>query len=127
MPVVLLVEDNHDNLAIYTIILEHRGYTVLQATDGRAGVEIARRYAPDMILMDISMPVMNGWEAFTLLRSDPATASIPIVALTAHAMESDEQRAVELGFDAFVRKPIAPNDVVELVASIVGPVSGGEP
>lgn len=127
MPLVLIVEDNLDNRAIYTLILEHHGYTVLQAEDGEAGVQAARQHRPDLILMDLSMPVMDGWRAFAVLRADPATASIPIIALTAHALLSDEQRARELGFDAFVRKPIAPNDVLAVVTSFTGPPARPDP
>src|SRR5687767_8433746 len=90
---VLLVEDNPDNRGIYRAILEHGGIEVLEAEDGATGVRIAQERHPDLILMDVSVPVMDGWEATKLLKSDPATRDIQIIALTAHALQSDRQRA----------------------------------
>jgi len=80
---ILLVEDNADNQEIYSIILAHHGYRVLQAFDGGHGVDLARAHGPDLILMDLTMPVIDGLEATRMLKADPATAAIPIVALTA--------------------------------------------
>ncbi len=81
---VLIVEDNFDNRAIYSVLLQHAGYDVLQAPDGEEGVRLASRDHPDVILMDLSMPVLDGWQALKRLKSDPDTASIPVFALSAH-------------------------------------------
>ena len=122
---VLLVEDNEDNRIIYRMILEHHGYEVIEAHDGQAGIEMARSGGPDLILMDISLPVMDGWEATRVLKAEEPTSAIPIVALTAHALRSDEAKATELGFDAFIRKPAEPKLVLEIVQQFVGPALGG--
>jgi two-component system, cell cycle response regulator DivK len=121
---VLLVEDNEDNRIIYRMILEHHGYEVIEAHDGQAGIDMARSSGPDLILMDISLPVMDGWEATRVLKAEPPTSTIPIVALTAHALRSDEAKATELGFDAFIRKPAEPKLVLEIVQQFVGPALG---
>lgn len=96
---VLLVEDNVDNRAIYRLILEHGGYEVLEAPDGEQGVRMAREEHPDLILMDISIPVIDGWEATRTLKGSEATAGIPIIALTAHALASDRAKTREVGCD----------------------------
>jgi two-component system, cell cycle response regulator DivK len=121
---VLLVEDNEDNRIIYRMILEHHGYEVIEAHDGQAGIDMARSSGPDLILMDISLPVMDGWEATRVLKAESPTSTIPIVALTAHALRSDEAKATELGFDAFIRKPAEPKLVLEIVQQFVGPALG---
>jgi CheY-like chemotaxis protein len=113
---VLLVEDNDDNRAIYRTILEFSGYAVIEALDGDSAVVQARASRPDLILMDISIPIMDGWEATRILKADPATSGIPIIALTAHAMDSDRRRAKEVGCDGYLAKPIEPRLVVEEVA-----------
>ena len=122
---VLLVEDNEDNRIIYRMILEHHGYEVMEAHDGQAGIDMARTTAPDLILMDISLPVMDGWEATRVLKAEAPTSVIPIVALTAHALRTDEAKAAEIGFDAFIRKPAEPKLVLEIVQQFVGPALGG--
>ena len=122
---VLLVEDNEDNRIIYRMILEHYGYEVIEAHDGQSGIDMARTTDPDLILMDISLPVMDGWEATRVLKAELPTSAIPIVALTAHALRSDEAKATEIGFDAFIRKPAEPKLVLEIVQKFVGPAQGG--
>ena len=119
-PTVLLVEDNDDNLRIYSTILSYAGYHVLEATDGEAGLATARSGQPDLILMDVSIPKIDGWEVTRLLKSDPATSSIPIVALTAHALASDRQRAQEIGFDGYIPKPAEPRLVLAEVERRIG-------
>jgi len=109
---VLIVEDNEDNRIIYRTFLEHHGYTVLEACDGEAGVRSAQENRPDIVLMDIAMPVLNGLEATKILKADPATASIPVVALTAHAMVEDRDLAAEAGCDSYVAKPAEPRQVL---------------
>ncbi|HUF69677.1 MAG TPA: response regulator [Longimicrobiales bacterium] len=109
---ILLIEDNDDNLTVYRTILEYVGFAVLEARDGEAGISEARNRHPDLILMDISIPKIDGFEATRILKADPATRSIPIIALTAHALEDDRKRARECGCDGFLAKPIAPRRVV---------------
>jgi len=118
---VLLVEDNEDNLVVYRTILDHVGYNVLEARDGEEGVNRAREEHPDLILMDISIPKIDGWEATRRLKADEATRDIPVIALTAHALEEDRERAIEAGCDGYLAKPIEPRRVVEEVRRFVGP------
>ena len=103
---ILLVEDNEMNRDMLSRRLEKRGYQVLLALDGEQGVAVAQQERPDLVLMDISLPVLDGWEATRKLKSAPDTRSIPIIALTAHAMSSDRDKAVEVGCDDFDTKPI---------------------
>lgn len=103
---ILLVEDNEMNRDMLSRRLEKRGHTVLIAVDGAAGVEMAKKEKPDLILMDISLPVMDGWEATRQIKGDAATAPIPIIALTAHAMVSDRDKALAAGCNDFDTKPV---------------------
>lgn len=116
---VLLVEDDADNQEIYRLILTHSGYAVLQARDGETGVRMARHHAPDLILMDLTMPVIDGLEATRMLKADPATAAIPIIALTAHAEAEDREAAVAAGCASFLAKPVAPTRVAIEVSRIL--------
>lgn len=118
---VLLVEDNEDNLVVYRTILEHVGFRVIEARDGEEGVNRARQYHPDLILMDISIPKIDGWEATQRLKSDESTKEIPIIALTAHALEEDRQKALQAGCDGYLAKPVEPRRVVQEVERFVGP------
>ena len=118
---VLLVEDNEDNLVVYRTILEHVGFHVIEARDGEEGVSRAKQYQPSLILMDISIPKIDGWEATQRLKSDAATQSIPIIALTAHALEEDRQKAIQAGCDGYLAKPVEPRRVVQEVERFVGP------
>jgi len=122
---VLLVEDNEDNLVVYRTILDHVGYNVLEARDGEEGVSRARQEHPDLILMDISIPKIDGWEATRRLKADQATRDIPIIALTAHALEEDRERALAAGCDGYLAKPVEPRRVVEEVQRFVGPAPVG--
>jgi CheY-like chemotaxis protein len=106
MPKILLVEDNEMNRDMLTRRLEKRGYAVAIAVDGGEGVAKARAELPDLILMDMSLPVLDGWDATRQVKADPATAGIPVIALTAHAMESDRQKALSAGCDDFDTKPV---------------------
>jgi two-component system, cell cycle response regulator DivK len=112
---VLIVEDNPDNRAIFSAILLHFGYSVLEAGDGEQGVALARSAHPDVILMDISLPKMDGYEAISLLKSESDTADIPIIAVTAHAMREDERRAYAAGCDDYLPKPVEPMTIVKTV------------
>jgi CheY-like chemotaxis protein len=122
---VLLVEDNEDNRTIYSTVLRHLGYQVIEAADGVEAVALARSEHPDLILMDISIPRMDGWEATRVLRRDASTRDIPIIALTAHALSDDRARATEVGFSSYLAKPIEPNAVVAEVRRWIG--RKGEP
>jgi CheY-like chemotaxis protein len=106
MPKILLVEDNEMNRDMLSRRLVKRGYTVAIAVDGGAGVAMVQSEKPDLILMDMSLPVIDGWEATKMIKADPATAGIPIIALTAHAMDSDRQKAIGAGCDDFDTKPV---------------------
>lgn len=117
---VLLVEDNEDNLVIYSTILRHSGFKVLEARDGQAGIDTARKEHPGLILMDVSIPIIDGWEATRQLKADPDTASIPIIALTAHALASDQQKAAEAGCDGYIAKPAEPRVVLAAVQRYLG-------
>ena len=117
---VLLVEDNADNQEIYRTFLEYSGYEVLQAWDGEEGVQMARTQAPQVILMDLGLPRLDGLAATRLLKGDPATSGIPIIALTAHALKEDRERVFEAGCDAFLAKPIEPKHVAAEIARWTG-------
>jgi len=106
MPKILLVEDNEMNRDMLSRRLEKRGYTLSIAVDGGQGLALAKSSLPDLILMDMSLPVIDGWEATKQLKADPATAGIPVIALTAHAMDSDRQKAIAAGCDDFDTKPV---------------------
>lgn len=103
---ILLVEDNEMNRDMLSRRLKRRGYEVFIAVDGVAGVEMASSIAPDLILMDMSLPVMDGWEATKNIKTESATQSIPVIALTAHAMSGDRERALQAGCDDYDTKPI---------------------
>ena len=106
MPKLLLVEDNEMNRDMLSRRLQRKGYEIVLAVDGPSGVEMARTHAPDLILMDMSLPILDGWEATRRLKSDAATQHIPVIALTAHAMSSDREKALEAGCDEYDTKPI---------------------
>ena len=106
MPKILLVEDNEMNRDMLSRRLVKREYEVVIAVDGAEGVTAAKSHAPDLILMDLNLPVMHGWEATRQLKSDPGTQRIPIIALTAHAMTGDREKALDAGCDEFETKPI---------------------
>jgi two-component system, cell cycle response regulator DivK len=106
VPTILLVEDNELNRDMLSRRLERKGYRVIPAKDGAEGYYLARSQSPDIILMDISLPVMNGWEVTRRLKSDRATSHIPIIALTAHALATDRAKAFEVGCDDYDTKPV---------------------
>ena len=122
---VLLVEDNEDNRIVYSTILRHYGYRVMEALNGEEGIAKARSERPDLILMDISIPIIDGWEATQVLKHDPATREIPIIALTAHALASDREKAMEVGCDGYLAKPCEPRAVVAEVERFLGRSNGG--
>jgi len=105
---VLLVEDNEDNRIIYATALRFAGYNVLEAITGTEGVYQTRTHLPDLVLMDISVPELDGWEATSILKADPTTKHIPIIAVTAHALPGDRERSFQVGCDGYLAKPIPP-------------------
>jgi two-component system, cell cycle response regulator DivK len=115
MATILLVEDNEMNRDMLSRRLERRGHQIILALDGQQGLDAARSQKPDLILMDMSLPVVDGWEATRQLKADQATQGIPVIALTAHAMASDEQRAREAGCDDFDTKPIELTRLLEKI------------
>ncbi len=106
MASVLVVEDNPANMKLATFLLESAGHSVISATDAEVGLALARAEQPDLILMDIQLPGMDGLEAISLLKSDEATRAIPVIALTALAMKGDEARIMESGCDGYIAKPM---------------------
>jgi len=120
MAKILLVEDNEMNRDMLSRRLQRRGFEVIMALDGEQGIAMARDEKPDLILMDMSLPVLDGWEASRQLKADPETKRIPIIALTAHAMSSDEQRAREVGCDDFDTKPVELARLLEKMARQLG-------
>src|SRR5262245_54958406 len=106
MPKVLLVEDNEESRDGLSRHLRRKGYEILIASDGRQGVDVARAEAPDLILMDMSLPVLDGWEATRQLKAGTETRDIPVIALTAHAMAGDREKALGAGCDDYDTKPI---------------------
>ena len=121
MPKILLVEDNEMNRDMLSRRLERRGYEVVAAAEGEQGVALAQSEAPALILMDMSLPVLDGWEATRQLKAAPATRAIPIIALTAHAMSGDREKAVEAGADDFDTKPV---DLTRLLSKIEALLAG---
>jgi len=127
-PRILVVEDNPMNLELVRDILTAEGYEVLEAADGAAGVAIATLERPALILMDLQLPRLDGLEAARLIRADPRLADIPIVAVTAHAMKGDDEKARAAGCDGFVTKPIQVREFVATVAAFLkGTKRGGPP
>ena len=103
---ILLVEDNVMNRDMLSRRLERKGYSVVFAEDGEKAVEMALSAKPDLILMDMSLPLIDGWEATRRIKAEPTTASIPVIALTAHAMQGDREKALEAGCDDYDTKPV---------------------
>lgn len=114
-PVILIAEDFEDARDLYKDYLEFSGFTVETATNGRDAIDLAITLQPDLILMDASMPVLDGWQATRELKANPATTHIPVLALTAHAFDDARQEARSSGCDGFVTKPCLPDDLVEKV------------
>lgn len=119
MPKILLVEDNELNRDMLSRRLKRRGYEVVIAIDGAAGVAMAKSEAPDVILMDMSLPVMDGWEATKTLKAHPQTRSIPTIALTAHAMAGDREKALAAGCDDYDTKPIDLSRLIEKIQALL--------
>jgi CheY-like chemotaxis protein len=112
---ILIVEDNMDNYELVRFVLERAGYDVFLAVNGRDGVDAARLQKPDLILMDLGMPEMDGWTASQKLKSDEATKSIPVYALSAHTLPQDRKRALQAGCDGYVTKPIHVQSFLKII------------
>lgn len=117
MAKVLVIEDNLSNLKLSTFLLESAGHTVLSASDAEAGLTVARAEEPELILMDIQLPGMDGLTATTLLKADEATSAIPVIALTALAMKGDEERIRAAGCDGYIAKPLNYREFLATVAA----------
>lgn len=124
MAKILLVEDNEINRDMMVRRLQRRGYTVVAAMDGQQAVEMARLERPDLILMDMSLPVMDGWEATREIKRQPGLREIPIVGLTAHAMIGDRDMAVMAGCDEFATKPVQFDKLMELLLKMLAASQG---
>ena len=116
---ILVVEDNEANRILMRQILMYYGYEVLEATDGVSGLEMAREHMPDLILLDLQMPVMGGFAVIRELRKSPELSKLKVIAVTSFAMKGDREKALEAGFDEYVTKPIDTRKFIELVKHIV--------
>ena len=117
---VLVVEDNRDNMILIVDVLESLDYDVIQAQDGEQGVSLANSERPDLILMDLSLPKMDGWEAARTIKANDELKQIPIIALTAHAMMGDRERALEAGCDDYMTKPINLQTLATMLTTFLG-------
>ena len=121
MPIILLIEDNEMNRDMLSRRLTRRGYEIVTAVDGLQGLSMASSETPDLILMDMDLPEIDGWEATRRLKSDSATNQIPIIALTAYAMSGDREKALEAGCDDYDTKPIVLKRLLGKLESFLGP------
>jgi len=122
---ILIVEDNMDNYELVRFVLERAGYDVFLAVNGRDGVDAARLQKPDLILMDLGMPEMDGWTASQKLKSDEATKSITLYALTAHTLPQDRKRAMQAGCDGYVSKPIHVQSFLDIINGTFEKINSG--
>jgi len=116
---IMVVEDNPTNMKLVLMVLQHGGHQVLEATGAEEAIAAIQLQKPDLILMDVQLPGMDGFEAMSLLKADPATAAIPIIALTAFAMHGDEEKILNAGFDAYLAKPIRYAELLALVNGLL--------
>jgi two-component system, cell cycle response regulator DivK len=117
---ILLVEDHEEIWDFLSRRLKRRGYDVVIATDGQEGVDKARTESPDIILLDMNLPVMDGWTAASTIKKDPASASVPIIALTAHAMSGDREKAINAGCDDYHAKPVDFSRLLSQIEALTG-------
>lgn len=118
-PLILLVDDFEDARHIYGSYLEFRGLRVICAEGGREAIDYAREHRPDVILMDLRMPEVSGVDAMRALRSDPSFTNVPIVALTAHALDAERKEALQAGFDGVISKPCLPDELFRAIAAVL--------
>lgn len=119
MATILIIEDNRANMKLATLLVRNAGHTALCAIDAETGVTLARAKRPDLILMDIQLPGIDGLAATSLLKEDPATAVIPVIALTAMAMRGDEQKTKDAGCDAYITKPLRYRELYEAIDTLL--------
>ncbi len=117
---ILIVEDTEDNRQILRDLFANQDYELVEATDGSAGVAMARSHKPDLILMDIQLPVIDGYEATRRIKADPETMNIPIIAVTSYALAGDEEKTRAAGCDAYVAKPFSPRQLLAKVRELLG-------
>jgi CheY-like chemotaxis protein len=126
--ILLLIEDNPNNSYLMRYLLEKAGFTVLEATSGVEGIDLALRYKPDAVLLDIQLPEMNGYEVLSAMRSDCELSGIPVIAVTSYAMAGDRERIMHSGADGYIEKPIDPDSFVATVSANLRSVrEKGEP
>jgi two-component system cell cycle response regulator DivK len=118
-PLILVVDDIDDGREMYAQYLEFEGFRVKEAKNGQEAIALTKRLRPDVVLMDLSLPVMDGWEATRRIKANPLTRDVPIIAVTAHAMTGSEANAREAGCDAFVTRPCLPEDLLTHVRSFL--------
>lgn len=119
MAKILLVEDNPHNRTVFETALRSRGHELTVAEDGQAALDALGTFTPDLVLLDLSLPKVDGWTVARTIRTDPSRANIPVVALTAHAMKGDRERALEAGCSGYISKPVSPRELLRTVASLV--------
>jgi len=119
MSVILIVEDNEKNMKLVRDVLQVKGYQTLEAANAEDGIALAQAHMPDLVLMDIQLPGMNGIDALGVLRADPATAAIPVIAVTASVMQQDRKQITEAGFDAYIGKPINLREFLQAVKTMI--------
>lgn len=116
---ILIVDDVHDNISIAQTVLQFNGAEVMSAIHGKDGLQQMETFMPNIILLDLSMPEMNGWEMHSHLHADPATASITVIALTAHAMQGDREKVMTAGFDGYIPKPFSVRTIIDEIKLIL--------
>jgi two-component system cell cycle response regulator DivK len=119
MSLILIVEDNEKNMKLVRDVLQVKGYRTIEAGSAEDGIALAQAQKPDLVLMDIQLPGMNGIEALGVLRADPGTAGIPVIAVTASVMQQDRKQITEAGFDAYIGKPINLKEFLETVRAMI--------
>jgi len=119
MNTILIVEDNDKNMKLVRDVLQAKGYATIEAGTGEDGVRLAAEHTPDLVLMDIHLPGISGIEALSRLRADPATAAIPVAAVTASVMQQDRAMIMDAGFDAYVSKPISLREFLDTVSTLL--------
>jgi len=125
MSKALLVEDNENNRYLFTLMLEHAGFSVVAAPDGLSGLEMARAERPDVILLDIQMPEMDGYELAECLKQDPVLFSIPLIGVSSFAMPGDRDKAMSFGFAGYIEKPVDPDRFASTVQSLLQSAKAG--
>lgn len=118
---VLLVEDTEDNRQIIRDLLEGAGFELIEANDGAAGVAAAKRETPDLILMDMQMPIMDGYQATRAIKADASLKNIPVIAVTSYALSGDEERTRAAGCDGYIAKPFSPRNLLKLIRQFLPP------